>query len=95
MFRKSFKYKIILPTAAIMVVLVAMLSAYSSSKFKGYSEAVFAESMESTANSLKTYVSHADAANSRDLQEVQEFCAPLCCESHATLKKTRHFLENF
>jgi len=58
MLKKSFKLKIILPAAVVMIILVVILSVYSSSKFSNYNEDVLIKNLETSASTLKTYVDH-------------------------------------
>ena len=56
MFKKSFKGKIILPIAIVLVVLVVALNVYMSARFLSYNESVINEKIVANINSLRFYL---------------------------------------
>jgi len=56
MFKRSFKYKMILPTIAVMIALVIVLSFYSSTTFSNYSEKITEDDLKTSVESLKMQI---------------------------------------
>ncbi|MDR0444074.1 MAG: diguanylate cyclase [Treponema sp.] len=56
MVKKSFKYKIIIPTVLVFVAMVAVLNVFLSLRFSALSESLIDEQLETNINSLKNYL---------------------------------------
>jgi len=64
LFNKSFKGKIILPTAIVLCVLVAVLTAFLSIRFSAFSDSLVDEKLIANISSLESYLDNS-TANSR------------------------------
>ena len=64
MFKKSFKGKIILPTAIVLCALVAVLTAFLSIRFSAFSDSLVDEKLIANIRSLERYLDDS-TSNSR------------------------------